>query len=286
MNQPPDNARRGLLASPWVRSLLYLVGGYVGLVAMLLFLENLLVYRPSSAADWLAPPEDSGIEDVYVTSSDSTRIHGWWCPDTTSDVALLYCHGNAGNVSHRGGSIVKLRKELACSVLIIDYPGFGKSEGKPTEPGCYAAADAAYQWLVDEKKCAPKKIVLYGASLGGGVITDLASRKDHRALVLIKTFTSMPAVASDIYWWLPAPTRLLMTNQFDSLSKIGGIHRPVFIAHGTADSLIPYAHGKRLFEAANEPKFFFEMPGADHNHGLPPAMFDLLRTFLRENPVD
>jgi uncharacterized protein len=287
MNSPGENPRSGPLARPWVRSALYLVVGYVGLVSMLLFFENWLVYHPTTTAQhWQPPPPGEDIQDVQLTSADGTRIHAWWCPAKDSDLALLYCHGNAGNLSHRGPSSVKLRDLLGVSVLIVDYPGYGKSEGRPTEKGCCQAADSAYAWLTDEKQIAPKKIVLYGASLGGGVVTDLASRKDHRALVLVKTFTSVPDVASELYWWLPAPKRMIMSNRFDSLSKIGACHRPVFIAHGTADTLIPYTHGKKLFEAANEPKRFYSMPEANHNDGLPPGFFTDLKEFLRENPVE
>src|SRR5207247_2148845 len=167
-----------------------------------------------------------------------------------------------------------------------DYPGYGKSEGSPTEQGCYAAAYAANVWLTGAKKIAPQKIVLYGGSLGGGVVTDLASRKDHRALVLIKSFTSLPDVASSLYWWLPAPKRLLMRNRFDNLSKIGSIHRPVFLVHGSADGLIPHSHSVKLYEAANQPKLFISMPGGDHNDGLPDEVFTSLGQFLQENPVE
>jgi fermentation-respiration switch protein FrsA (DUF1100 family) len=253
---------------------------------MLLFFENWLVFRPTTAREHWQPPPIADIQDVDLTSTDGTRLHAWWCPKKDSDQALLYCHGNAGNLSHRGGSIVKLREKLGLSVLIIDYPGYGKSEGSPTEAGCYAAADAAYDWLTGEKMIAPTKIILYGGSLGGGVVTDLASRKDHRALVLIKSFTSLPDTASDLYWWLPAPKRMLMRNQMDNLSKISSIRRPVFIAHGTSDSLIPFSHGKKLYEAANQPKCFYEMVGGDHNDSLPEEMFTSLKEFLQSNPSD
>jgi fermentation-respiration switch protein FrsA (DUF1100 family) len=275
-----------LLTRPWVRSVAYFVVGYVGLVAMLLFLENKLVYQPRSADQEWVPPPINEIQDVYLTCADGTRVHAWYCPCPESDEALLYCHGNGGNVSHRGASIVKVRELLKVSVLIIDYPGYGKSEGGPSEQGCYQAADAAHAWLTDEKKFAPKKILLYGASLGGGVITDLASRKDHRALVLIKTFTSLPDVASELYWWLPVPKHALMRNRFDSLSKIASCRRPVFIAHGTRDELIPYAHGERLYQAANEPKRFLPIEGDGHNNALPEEFFPALKDFLQKHPVE
>lgn len=267
----------------WQRIGVYLLIGYAGLVAMLLFVENKLVYHPSTAAQSWAPPPTDEIIDVHLTCADGTRVHAWYLPCPASDEALLYCHGNAGNLSHRGDSIVKLRKLLNVSVLIIDYPGYGKSEGEPSEQGCYQSLDAAHAWLVGDKKIAAHKILFYGASLGGGVITDLASRTDHRALILVKTFTSLPDVAAELYWWLPVPKRALMRNRFDNLSKIGSCRRPVFIAHGTADTLVPFAHGERLFEAANEPKRFMPMRGDGHNDPLPAAFFVELKQFLEKN---
>lgn len=265
---------------PWQRTLLYLLAGYAGLVIMLVLLENRLVYQPSRE---FVPPPSRSIEDLHLTSADGTLIHAWYAPHPNSDLALLYFHGNAGNLTHRGNSILKLRDVLGASVLIIDYPGYGKSEGTPTEQGCYHAGDAAYAWLTDEKKFAPNKIILYGGSLGGGVAVDLASRKDHRALVLVKTFTSTPDAACSIYWWLPVPIQTLMSNRFDNLSKIDKCRRPIFLAHGDADEIIPHSHSAKLFEAAHEPKQFLSIPGNRHNDSLPAEFFVQLKDFLQKN---
>src|SRR5262249_20051937 len=157
-----------------------------------------------------------------------------------------------GNLSHRGALMAALRSHLGRSVLAYDYPGYGKSDGEPTEPGCYAAGEAAYRWLTDERKVPANRILLLGESLGGGVAVELASRFDHEALVLVFSFTSLPAAARCHYPWLPCG--LLMSNRYDNLSKIGRCHRPVFITHGTADEIVPFRQGEELFAAANEPK--------------------------------
>lgn len=255
---------------------------YCGILVVLMLLENKLVYRPCLASeDWQETPS-SEIEDITLTSADGTSIHAWYCPAPESDGAVLYLHGNAGNLSHRGHSIVKVRDVLNQSVLIIDYPGYGKSGGSPSESGCYAAADAAYQWLTEEKKIEPRKILLFGASLGGGVAVDLGSRKEHRALILVKTFTSAPDVGASFYPWLPV--RWVMRNRFDSLGKIKKVQAPVFIAHGPPDQVVPFALGKRLFDAANEPKQFLVLEGQDHNAPLHRDFFEALVPFLKEHP--
>jgi fermentation-respiration switch protein FrsA (DUF1100 family) len=267
-----------------VRWLLILAGTYAAICVVMMFFENALVYHPAPAsAYWLAPPSPD-VRDVVLTSADGAQIHGWWLPCPGATGALLYLHGNAGNLSARGDSIVRLRETLRLPVLIIDYPGFGKSSGTPSEAGCYAAADAAYDWLTREQKIAPAEIVLFGKSLGGGVATHLASRKEHRALVLAKTYTSLPDVGAYIYPFLPA--RLLMRNRFDSLSRIADCRRPIFVAHGTADELIPFALGKRLYEAANEPKQFLDMPGIGHNDPFPDEFYDALRDFLDSHAAE
>jgi fermentation-respiration switch protein FrsA (DUF1100 family) len=266
---------------------------YLGVLFVLWLLENSLVFPASGPGEW-EPAPSADIKDVFLTSAGGTQIHAWWCPLTSSpspdgkgvrseEEALLYCHGNGGNLSHRGASILKLRDFLKVHVLIFDYPGYGKSAGRPTEQGCYQAGEAAYDWLVTEQKIDPRRIILYGGSLGGGVAVDLGSRKPHRAIVLAKTFTSCPDTAAHLYPWLPV--RWLMRNRFDNLAKIKECKEPVFIGHGTADELIPYEQGRRLFEAANEPKRFYCLDGSTHNDSLPQGFFESLREFLKEHPV-
>jgi fermentation-respiration switch protein FrsA (DUF1100 family) len=248
---------------------------------MLLFLENRLIYRPLLAADdWEEPPTPN-VQDVELRTADGTRIHAWWCPPegwTPGHGALLYCHGNAGNLSHRGDGVLRWQKEMETGVLIFDYPGYGKSGGRPSEAGCYAAADAAYHWLVEQRRVPAERVLLYGGSLGGGVAVDLAHRRPHRAMILVSTFSSIPDMARHRFPWLPL--RRLLWHRFDSAAKIGHIRRPVFIAHGTADRVIPFSHGERLFGAANQPKHFFRLEGYGHNHTPPEEFYRQFREFL------
>jgi fermentation-respiration switch protein FrsA (DUF1100 family) len=246
---------------------------------VLLALENRLVYHPTAAEqDWQRPP--LSVEDLHLKLPDGTAIHAWWCPKAGATGALLYCHGNGGNLSHRGHAILALQQLLDQSVLIFDYPGYGKSAGRPTEQGCYTSADAAYEWLTQVPGIPAERILLYGSSLGGAVAVDLASRRPHRALVLDKTFTSMADVGQRLYPWLPV--RWLIRNRFDSLAKIGKCRQPLFMGHGTTDELVPFVLGERLFAAANSPKHFFRIETCGHNDPLPREFFDALRQFLAE----
>lgn len=268
--------------SRWFRVLQGALIVYVGVCLVLKFFENKLVYQPLTAREDWQPSPSAEIQDVELANADGNTIHAWWLPCAGAKQALLYFHGNAGNLSHRGGSILKLRDWLTVSVLIIDYPGYGKSTGSPSETGCYQAGEAAYDWLVDKQGILPRNILLYGGSLGGGVAVDLASRKPHRALILAKTFTSAPDAGGDLYPWLPV--RWLMSNRFDNLGKIGKCTRPVFIGHGDCDGLIPCQHAQRLYDAANEPKHLLILSGSDHNDPLPEVFFRELKKFLADNP--
>jgi fermentation-respiration switch protein FrsA (DUF1100 family) len=148
-------------------------------------------------------------------------------------------------------------------VLLFDYPGYGKNTGKPTEESCYASGEAAYKWLTDQQKVPPNRVILCGESLGGGTAVELATRHEHRALVLVFTFTSLPAAAKYHFPFLPV--HALMRTRFDNLAKIGRCPRPVFIVHGTDDRTVPFGHSEQLFAAANEPKQFLRLEGKGHD---------------------
>jgi fermentation-respiration switch protein FrsA (DUF1100 family) len=263
-----------------VRWLCLLLVAYVGVVLMLLLLENWLIFRPARAADWVEKPH-AQVQDVVLARADTTLLHGWWFPRPSSTGALLFLPGNAGNLSWRGDALTVLSQRLDCSVLIVDYPGYGKSEGRPSEAGCYEAADAGYDWLRNTCRISADNILLFGESLGGGVAVNLASRKPHRALILNKTFTSMPDVGQALYPYLPI--RWLMRNRFDSMALLDLCKRPTFIAHGDPDNLIPFSHGEQLFRASHSPKQLLRMPGIDHNDPLPAEFYDELKSFLAKS---
>jgi fermentation-respiration switch protein FrsA (DUF1100 family) len=254
---------------------------YCGIVAVFLLLERFLVFRPDTAAVQWFNPADPRTVDVTFRSSDGPLIHAWWLPpERPDDGAFLVAGGNGGNLCYRGTLAADLRRVTGAGVLLFDYPGYGKSEGKPSEAGCYAAGEAAHHWLTTDAKVPENRVVLLGESLGGGSAVELATRHDHRALVLLYTFTTLPAAAKHHYPYLP--THWLMRTRFDNLSKIGRCRRPVFIAHGTADTIVPFPQGEALFAAANEPKEFFRMEGV--GHGISgDDFYDALTRFLQKH---
>jgi len=249
-------------------------------VLLLLFagcaaLENRVVFHPAPS-DPNAPAPPLPIVDVELQSADGVTIHARWCPHADSRGVLLFCHGNAGNVEHWGIRAREFWHTLARSVLVFDYPGYGRSKGRPSEQGCYDSAQAAYDWLTRVQGIAPERIVICGESLGGGVAVDLASKNPHEALVLIRTFTSVPDVAKEVISIAPA----IMVNRFDSLKKLPTCRSPVFLAQADKDRLIPFAHAEQLRDASQTPVRLHRLAGLDHSDPLPASFFVELRRFL------
>ncbi|HLA84144.1 MAG TPA: alpha/beta hydrolase, partial [Thermoguttaceae bacterium] len=226
--------------------------------------------------DW--NPRGLAFEDAFFTADDGVKIHGWYVPHTSPRAVILYCHGNAGNISHRAELLRVLHDDVGASVLAFDYRGYGRSEGSPSESGILADARAARAWLARREGIAPGDAVLVGNSLGGAVAVDLAATDGAKGLVLESTFTSVPDMAAYHYPWLPVGW--LLRTRLNSLAKIGKYHGPLLAAHGDADTIVPYEHGRKLFEAANPPKNFIPLKGLDHNDFLPGYYYDALVRFL------
>jgi uncharacterized protein len=270
--------RRGLFRLRNV--VLLLVGLYALAVALLVGFENRIVFVPATAAEFWRPSPLTNCQDVTLTSTAGDTIHCWYFPREKSDRVILYSHGNGANLSGWGMVIFYWQMVLDSSVMIYDYPGYGRSSGSPNEAGCYAAAEAAWDWLTTKQNIAPEKIMLVGESLGGAMAIDLALHHPHRALVLTKAFTSIPDMASAMFPWLPG--RYLARNHFDNLQKIHNCKGPVFIHHGRRDTLVPFSQGERLFAAAHEPKEFLEEPEGRHDVALPADFFPKLQKFLQQ----
>jgi fermentation-respiration switch protein FrsA (DUF1100 family) len=266
-----------------LRFVVAIVYAHIMAIAILLPLENRLAFPGwAFGAQWSAPARELGVQEVELTADDGTPIHAWflappnWRPEMG---AVLYSHGNGGNLSGREHTMALWRHEVNRAVLGYDYPGFGKSGGKPTEASCYAAAQAAHDWLVEKQNVPPREIILLGSSMGGAMATELASRHEHRLLVLTGSFTSFPDMAQQRMFWVPG-IRFLVSNRLDNLDKIDCVQGPVFIAHGTADKVVPFWMGERLFDKARAPKHFFRMENHPHMHPAHPDFFAAVRDFL------
>jgi len=244
--------------------LLLVAVGYGTLALYLFIMQPRLLYYPGVPGRELeATPADIGLayENVTLPTSDGLRLHAWFIPVQNPRATVLFCHGNAGNISHRLDSI-RLLHSLGLQVLIFDYRGYGNSEGTPSEKGSYRDADAAWHYLRAVRSLAGTRIIIFGRSLGAAVAADLASRKRPAAVILESAFTSVPDMAAGIYPWLPV--RLLSRYRYDNLDKVARIDRPLLLVHGRQDEIVPFAHGERLFDRAHEPKQFLALTGG-HN---------------------
>ncbi len=252
--------------------------GYLVLVLLMMTFENSLIFFPSVYPDGFWNPPGLEFEDARFESADGTKLHGWYVAHEEPRAVVLFAHGNAGNLSHRAQVVGEMVHRLGVSVMIFDYQGYGRSEGKPSEAGVLADARAARAWLARRAGVDESQIVLFGESIGGAVMVDLAGRDGARGLVLENTFSSLPEVASFHYRWLPA--KLLMRTRLDSATKIGNYHGPLLQFHGDADTIVPTDLGRKLFAAANEPKQLVVIPGGDHNDPQTPAFFRAFDEFL------
>jgi fermentation-respiration switch protein FrsA (DUF1100 family) len=239
---------------------------YGVLVALVYVFQERLLYSPNTGREILATPAAAGLpyDDFTIATEDGEKLSVWWIPVANPRGAVLLFHGNAGNISQRIDYALMFRR-LGYATLLVDYRGYGRSSGKPTEEGTYRDADAAWRWLTQTRGWKARDIVIFGESLGGGVASWLASRHAPRALVLASTFTSAVDLGAALYPFLPV--RLISRLRYDTLSRLPEIRAPVLIAHSPSDDIVPYAHGQRLYAAAREPKAFLELRGG-HNDGF------------------
>jgi fermentation-respiration switch protein FrsA (DUF1100 family) len=226
-------------------------------------LENSLIFQPSS--ELIATPNDVGLayEDVTLATDDGVRINGWFVASAGADSTILWLHGNAGNISHRVDNIRKFHDRVPAHILIIDYRGYGRSEGTVSERGTYEDAHAAMAYLRARNDVDGDRIVLFGRSLGAAVALELALSTGPRALILESPFTSISAMARTVLPFLPIGP--FLRTRYDNLKKIRALRVPLLVLHGDRDGIIPYRQGRELFDAAPEPKSFYTIAGAGHN---------------------
>ncbi len=246
-------------------------------------IENRIVFfpHPYPIGDWTPDPR---VRDVWVETPDGVCLHGWLAEpdDGRPREVVLFCHGNGRNITSRRHVLELFRDRMKCAVLVFDYRGYGKSTGRPTEAGVLTDARAARRWLAGRAGRREGDVVIAGHSLGGGVAVDVAAADGARALILEGTFTNLPDVAASHAWFLPV--RAVMQASLNSEAKIPAYRGPLLQVHGDADGVVPYALGRRLFAAANEPKEFVTVPGGGHNHLYTPEYVAALDRFLAGLP--
>ncbi len=241
-----------------------IAGVYIAFAGYLFVFQSNYVYYPERTL--LTDPGNIGLsfENVSFETTDRVKLSGWFIRCVSPRGVILFCHGNAGNISHRLDSI-QIFHQLGLDVFIFDYRGYGQSEGKPSEDGTYRDVEAGWKYLIEERQLKPNRIIIFGRSLGGAIAAWQARNHTPGALILESTFTSFPDIGAKYYPFLPV--RLLSRFNYDTASYLKGVGCPVLIVHSTDDEMMPFSHGQRLFEVAHEPKEFLEISGS-HNEGF------------------
>lgn len=252
------------------RLLLVPLLAYAVMLALLLIFERRLVFFPQIpgrlSGDW--HPPDLNYEEVWLTVSDGVRLNAWWiASDSAADVPTFLCfHGNAANIAWRA-DVYRFLRGLPANVLAVEYRGYGRSEGEPSEAGIYRDADAAYAYLVRERGISPRRIVALGQSLGTAVAAELAAEHELGGIVLEAPFPSARALVRRIYWFVPG-LEWMMRSRFQTMENLAAAHKgfgaPLLVIHCTRDPVIPYALGKEVYDGAAQPKWFYSVSGECH----------------------
>ena len=249
-----------------------------------------LPFSPSKTLE--ASPSDRGLawEDAHIRTPDGITLHGWYLPGDPKQAeapgrgyTLLFFHGNAGNISHRLASL-QIFNSLGLSVLIIDYRGFGKSEGSPSVNGTRTDALAAWNWLLEKKQLRPEQIILFGRSLGGAVAASLAPVTQPAGLIIESSFTTLYDVGKSLFPLLPVSW--FLPQDYDSIASLKDQTTPLLVVHSKQDPLVPYRLGQKLFDSYTGPKTFLDIHGS-HNEGFYeslPVYLQGLRVFLLNLP--
>ena len=267
----------------WIRRILITLAMlYIIAVSLLVIFENYLIY-PGKSADRGNYDATFEHEDIFFNAEDGTKLHGWMIPfsngEVLSDRYVLYCHGNAENVSGANGGVARVMGEaMKANLFIFDYRGYGKSEGHASEAGIKSDTVAAMNWLCQRFKIQPSDVIVDGFSIGGGPAVYVGTKMGTKGMVLQRTYSSLPDVGASKHPW--APVRLLMRNRFDSASFIADYHGPLLQSHGARDRVVPFKFGKRLYDACpSNDKQFFTRPDMNHFSYVDPEFLQMAAAF-------
>jgi fermentation-respiration switch protein FrsA (DUF1100 family) len=238
--------------------------GYVLVLVLVRIFESRLIFFPDYqgrlSGDW--NPRNLPVQEVWLYSTDGTKLHAWWIPNDEAKFTFVAFHGNAGNIADRA-PIYEFLRSTPANVLALEYRGYGHSEGKPSESGFYDDAEAAYAYLINTRRVAPKNIVSYGQSLGTAVAAHLAAHHEVGAVVLEAPFPSAKRLATQIFRFLPG-LQLLVYSQFDTQAQLKQINAPILVVHCNQDPVLPFKLGQEVFEGSKPPKTFLEINGYCH----------------------
>lgn len=258
-----------------LRFLLTFVAAYVVALLLLRVFERSFIFFPNVPGrlegDW--NPVDVDVHEVWLTAADGTKLNAWWIPARSANYTFLAFHGNASNIANRA-DIYRFLADTPANVLAIEYRGYGKSQGSPSEAGIYRDAQAGYDYLVAEKGIRPENIISFGQSLGTAVATHLAAQNKVGGLVIEAPFPSASAMARRAFWFLPGVS-LIVYGQLNTGTAIKQVRAPVMVVHCKQDPVIPFAFGQEVFQQANSPKVFLEVEDECHEEAslMSPARY-------------
>lgn len=275
--------RRARVVKKVFRAIGLLLALYVLLGLLMYVLRDRFIYHPERRIPQEAERPDE-VQDCHFTTEDGLQLHGWWRPagDAEDAPVVLWFHGNAGDISRRVDNLQMMPDSL--NVFLIDYRGFGRSEGHPSEEGLYEDARAAHRYLVEERDIAPERIVVFGRSLGAAVALQLGLERPVGAVIMESPFRSVAAMAQAMFPFLPAG--FMVGDMYDNVSKVKDLDVPLLVIHGTEDDLVPFGHGRAVYEAAGASAELYPIDGAGHNDTYQvggSAYFERLLNFCREH---
>ncbi|MHC4878646.1 MAG: alpha/beta fold hydrolase [Planctomycetota bacterium] len=243
-------------------------------------LDELFLFRPARHPHGNWQPAELEYEDVYIEAPDGVNLHAWYCPVEKPVATVVFFHGNAGNIGTRVNRLMRIQRELQCTTLMVDYRGYGRSEGVPTIKGVLSDAHVASSYLAERTGVDESELVVWGRSLGGAVATEIAARTQPRLLIVESTFSSLRNVAGTHF---PGLSWLVGRNRLNSAERIRSFNGHLLLSHGTEDSIVPYDSGRQLFESATGPKQFVEFEGLGHNDAPPDHWFETVSQTLAES---
>lgn len=245
------------------------------------FIERHFIFFPTRPLMFTPSEWGMDFEDVFFITSDGVKLNAWLIDAGENTPMILWFHGNAGNIADRVEN-AKLLFDRGLSLFMVDYRGFGKSEGEPSERGINEDGQSAYSYLLS-RGIAPGRIIVFGRSLGGTVAVSVASCNPCAGVILESTFTNMADMAKRHFPVIPGMGGFKL--KFPSIDRIGSIEKPILFIHGDEDELVPYELGRRLFDAAPAKKEFYTVGGAHHNDTCyigGKEYFDRFEKFARE----